>query len=767
MKNVWMPLILCVIANAQMINVYAQVDKFEWEGSQFYYYNEDGERSQEGYDAWYNGDNDHFMRSYIVMKDGKYAFMLKDGEIYSEWYDDVDRYRGGVAHVSKDGRHALIDLEGENVGGWQDWITYYPADSNLITVMKGDQFAYINMEGDMVTEWYTGLQGFSKGVCVVRTCCEEYLIDRSGEVIAGPYEDISTVYHKNFTGYPVVTEDGKKYGYINRKGEAITEMEYDKAEVMRNDSAYVEKEGKYAYINPQGQVIGQWKDLGKQIQAYAEIKGALTYAPDPGTLRYNALNFGAKGDGKSDNTQALQQAIDRCTQTGGTVYLPAGTYLTGTLFLKDNVELHLQRGAILRGSPDRTKYPALESTLGSITGKKFLFLVYAWEAKNIAITGPGTIDGNGHHDWWREVQNRREPFRPMTLGLFYSENVKLMDYTIKNAVCWTQHIAACKNVRIEGLRVYSHDNHNTDGIDIEDCENVTMSDCIIDSHDDGICLKSEGNGMCENITISNCVVSSHCNPIKFGTRSAGGFRNITIENCVIKPSDDQHEGHGISGGLAGIALECVDGGILENININNISVEGVLTPIFIRLANRSGDRGTLRNVNISNVTGSYVGRIACSITGIPGSIVENVQLSNIRITAEGGGTLEDVNRLIPEVEKSYPETTKFGKSLPAYGFYIRHAKNIRFSNVIFDYDQDDQRPAMVFDDVKTFSVDGLTAEGPNSGQPVVWIKASADGIFSGLQLTRQAASYLKVEGSRNIQLLDSDLGKVTRDVVFE
>ena len=278
-----------------------------------------------------------------------------------------------------------------------------------------------------------------------------------------------------------------------------------------------------------------------------------------------------------------------------------------------------------------------------------------------------------------------------------------------------QHYLACDRLRIDGVNIVNRNNYNNDAIDIDGCHEVTVTNVIADSDDDGITLKSTSPRLCENVRISHCIVSSHCNAIKLGTETNGGFRNINISGIVIKPSSDQREkffGQWI--GSSAISLEIVDGGILENVNVSDITVEGTEAPIFIRLGNRgrgyqlAGEDfeslipidhvGRIDGVRLDNIMIRHAGAMGCSITGLPGHPVENVWLSNITLHHQGGVSAADLplidQAVQDEKEKDYPESTMWGR-LPAKGFFVRHARNVQFHQVNILTEHDDARPEIV------------------------------------------------------------------------
>ncbi|MBS1661346.1 MAG: polygalacturonase, partial [Bacteroidetes bacterium] len=220
------------------------------------------------------------------------------------------------------------------------------------------------------------------------------------------------------------------------------------------------------------------------------------------------------------------------------------------------------------------------------------------------------------------------------------------DITLLNSGIWNQHYLDCEDLRIHQIQVYNHCNRNNDGLDIDGCRRVTVSDCIIDSDDDGIVLKSTGPAGCENIVVTGCIVSSFTNAIKCGTESTGGFKNIAIANCVIKRSRSAIPP--VFGrtniGITGLSLEIVDGGTMEGVSVTNLVIEETECPLYVRLGNRARKyspeaptppMGVMRNIDISHITASHTGNYGSSITGVPGGYIENISLSHIRLINKG------------------------------------------------------------------------------------------------------------------------------------
>ncbi len=436
---------------------------------------------------------------------------------------------------------------------------------------------------------------------------------------------------------------------------------------------------------------------------------------------YNILAYGARADGIQVNTKSIQQAIDECTKNGGgRVIVPAGKFVTGTLYLKSKVNLYLESGAILSGSTSLDDYPGNRSPFSEGLN---LSLIFAENANDISVSGKGLIDGNGHDPVFGRLDNH--PKRPKIIFFIGCKNVSVRDISLKNSAFWVQHYLGCDQVEIKGINVYSHSNFNNDGIDI-DSKNVTISDCIINTDDDALCFKSERGFPCENVKVSNCVLSSNCNAIKMGTASIAGFKNISISNCEIRlPLEDRFRNWstritGVTSGistLAGIALEVVDGGFMDGIHISSVKMTGVQTPVFIKLGNRRPGKdqdgnerpGSLKNVFIGNVQAKSNSLMSSSITGLPGADVENIRLENFTFEIPGGGTKNDADRVIPENEKDYPENRMFGFSLPGSGLYMRHVKNVELKHIRFLSAKKDERPLLFFEDVKNVNIDTLEA----------------------------------------------------------
>ena len=454
----------------------------------------------------------------------------------------------------------------------------------------------------------------------------------------------------------------------------------------------------------------------------------------------NIMDLGAKPDGATLCTDLIQKAIDDCSASGGgTVTIPPGLFLTGTIFLKDNVMLNLENSAVLLGSTKIADYKP-----GN--------LIRALNAQNIGITGNGIIDGQGHAFWIRtgdKITNHNIIFdhnRPTPGNLIQLEackNVIFENVTMRGSESWTLNLLACDEVMIRGIKIRNplHGN-NTDGIDIQACSNIIISDCDIYTNDDCIVLKNRHpkyySKVCENISITNCILTCLRNGLKIGTESLSDFKNILFSNSVIKSAKPGDELAKVAvsfmdpdsveyelSPMAGIALESVDGANLHGVTITNIVMESVVVPIFIRLANRgAGEQkvavpvpGTLKDVMISNII-AYNAYYASSITAIPGFYVENVMLKNIIIKTKGGGNKELAQKMLGEEIKTYPEGIMWGP-LPVSGFFIRHVKGLQMSDIKIIVSENDMRPLIKFDDVKDLYINNLQTNDTHKGESIL------------------------------------------------
>lgn len=496
----------------------------------------------------------------------------------------------------------------------------------------------------------------------------------------------------------------------------------------------------------------------------------------PRSGSFDIRAYGAVGDGNQLNTEAIQAAIDACAEGGGgTVYFPAGRFLSGTIYLKSNVTLHLDAGAVLLGSTNLDDYPVEVPEHRSFADNYMdKSLIYAEKVENVSIRGSGIIDGQGGCPAFQLViipgrkyyiEERPEVIRslannfkerPAIVRMIECENITVKDITFKDAASLVQWYLACEDVTIDGISVHSVANHNNDGIDIDNCEKVRIANCEIRTGDDAIVLKSTSNRICKNVTVTNCILSSGSNGFKCGTESNGGFQDITVDNCTIYET-----------GNGGISLELVDGGTFDRVSVSNITMRDASGGIFIRLGNRARSfkegmerpgMGSMSNIIISNVQAIGVHKFGCSITGLPGFPVKNVTLENIRMKYNGGGTQADADRAIPELPEAYPEFKMFGM-LSSYGFFVRHVENLRFQNLDLDFEDEDYRPAVIFEDVHGLDLSGFAAKPPEGGGPTVRFHNVRNALIHGCRVPSGTNTFLNIDGEQTekVRLIGNDL----------
>jgi polygalacturonase len=467
---------------------------------------------------------------------------------------------------------------------------------------------------------------------------------------------------------------------------------------------------------------------------------------------YDVRDFGGLGDGVFLNSNTIQYAIDYIhTNGGGRLIFYPGNYVTGSIYLKSNVTLQLESGAILLSSTNPWDFVKDENF-----GCKSM--IFAYKQDNIGITGKGMINGLGsttavnvaNYVYRGLIQDHlyhdraHDTNRPQNVHFRECNNVTITGITLKDPAGWNQAYEQCKNVYVDDIRVDAKSYWNNDGIDIIDCDGVVIKNSFFDTADDAICFKSQNdNEICQNVVVDNCTGRSSANGLKFGTASRGGFRNFKVTNLTVY---DTYR--------SAITFAAVDGGLIENIVVDGVRSVNTGNVIYLRIGDRRNNgKSSLKNVTIRNVYAeipsgkpdagySYEGPVQdnprnvspASIVGLPGLPIENVTLENIEMVYPGhsdslyakrGLTDAELDG-IPEMKNAYPEFSQF-KELPAWGLYIRHADGITFKNVTFRAKDADYRPAVVLDDVKEANFTGVKVFEPNDkGKKQIFIYKSSN-----------------------------------------
>jgi polygalacturonase len=524
------------------------------------------------------------------------------------------------------------------------------------------------------------------------------------------------------------------------------------------------------------------------IGAAAAGLPALSYAspptqetgPDQGI--FDVRKYGATGDGKTVDTPAVNRAIEAAASAGGGIVLfPAGTYLCFSIHMKSNVHLVLQQGATIEAaaSPkpgEQTGYNGgtYDSAEANTPWESYQdyghnhwhnSLIWGEGVHDFSISGPGLIFGKGLSFGSNGAARGDYPIyvaeQPgvgnKAIALKNCRNVILRDFSILKGGHFGLLLTGVDNLTIDNLKIDT----DRDGMDIDCCQNVRVSNCAVNSPwDDGICPKSSfALGYARptrNLTIADCYVtgtymlgtlldgtfkkfppdvhSGYTGRIKCGTESNGGFINVTISNCIFE-------------GCLGYALESVDGALLEDFTITNTTMRDLHSgPIFMRLGARlrgpkeSTKVGTLRRVLISNLTCFNAPLPGSILTGVPGASIQDVKLSNIYIETAGGGTADMASTVPPELEDGYPDPHRFGP-IPASGFFMRHMRNVEMSHVEIANATNDVRPAFYLSDVDRADFLAITApQGANGAFAlrsvknlrIGWSRAAADTIISSV-----------------------------------
>ena len=473
----------------------------------------------------------------------------------------------------------------------------------------------------------------------------------------------------------------------------------------------------------------------------------------------NIERFGALGDGKTLNSIAIQKAIDYCNQTGGgKVVFPPGRFLSGTIALKNNVTLQLQKGAVLVGSTNLGDYQNFDPFLEGLGIRVGWALIVGVDVTNIGIEGEGVIDGQGAALKAQQIITDKRPegerwgLRPFLLRLVRCQKISVSGVTLSYSAAWTSHYFQCQDVSIRRVKIVSRGVAHNDGIDIDGCQRVTINDCDIDSGDDALCFKTTSSKMpCSHITVSGMRLKSGQGAIKMGTESMAAFEDIKISGCYIYNTNN-----------GGIKLLSVDGAHLRRVTISDITMVNVKTPILIRLGSRLSvfrkDQdmqqltGTLEDVLIKNIKAQAADTAQLSppsgvlITGVADHPIKNLTLQNIEITLAGRGTLTHAQQIVPEAIDKYPEVKTFGPTIPAYGVWARHVESLTLNNVRFILKANDMRPAIICDDGKGIRINNCKIPSTNGSEAIIKLSNVNGASISGNKVLGTAGAF--VSGDR-------------------
>jgi len=486
----------------------------------------------------------------------------------------------------------------------------------------------------------------------------------------------------------------------------------------------------------------------------------------------DVTKYGAVGDGQTLNSVFIQKAIDACNQSGGgKVIFPKGTFLSGTIVLKDNVTLHLQKGARLLGSININDYQNLDPFVEGLGIHVGWALLVAVDAKNVGIEGEGAIDGQGSKLKAEQIKTDSRPegqrwgCRPFLVRIVRCNGVTVKDVTLNYAAAWTSHYFQSKNVLIENVKIVSVGVAHNDGIDIDGCQDVRIKNCDVTSGDDALVFKTTSSKMaCKNIVVSGLRLKSNQAGIKMGTESMANFEDIKISDCYIYDTKN-----------GGIKLLTVDGAHLRNIEISDITMVNVRTPMLFRLGSRLSvfrkdvdtqqPTGTFENVIVKNVKAKAADSAQLKppsgilITGVPGHYITNLILENIEIDLLGTGTAENARHEVPEAIDKYPEVKTFGPTIPAYGVWARHVEGLKLKNVTFRLKNNDLRPAIICEDGKNIEITQCHIPETKGAQSVIRFGNVNGAVISNNEVKGKANAFVLKEGNtKDVKLVNNKIG---------
>ena len=408
-------------------------------------------------------------------------------------------------------------------------------------------------------------------------------------------------------------------------------------------------------------------------------------------------------------TAAIQAAVDRAAEQGGTVLLSQGDYVSGTIVLRSNVRLMVGKGARLLASTDLKDFPehhARRLTVQDTSMGMHQSLIFAEGCVNIGICGDGEIDGRGvPANFPGDETAQGTPGRPFVIRVIDCTDVHVCDITLRNAPCWMENYLNCDRLLVERIKVFNHANYNNDGIDIDGCRDVIVRGCVIHSGDDACCFKGASQRPLERVLIENCELFSACNAFKVGTDTQGDFRRVLVRNCVIGGLEEDPSGLKHPCSDSGVSLEIVDGGVMEDFLLTNLHITRAWSPLFMRLENRGrvkpGDPvppvGIMRRLAITHVTGDDNGPRGSYFIGVPERPIEDVLLHDIHLAQHVSVKPVLDEDALDEMRGVYPDAHMIDGQgdAPAWGLWARHIRRLKLSDYAVTPDGEDPRPEYV------------------------------------------------------------------------
>jgi polygalacturonase len=464
---------------------------------------------------------------------------------------------------------------------------------------------------------------------------------------------------------------------------------------------------------------------------------------------FNIIDFGAVADGQTLCTKAFAAAVSAGTAAGGgTIYVPAGNYLTGPIHLQSNLTLNLDAGARLLFSRDSAVYPIIVSRWEGVERPVYSPLIYGVNLVNVALTGQGVIDGQGAVWWDRQRQNTLEYPRPRMVGFEYCRNVLIEGLTFTNSPAWTLHPIGCENFTVNQVTICNPaDSSNTDGINPESCRNVHIANCHVDVGDDCIALKSGAEKChakiaCENITITNCTMGHGHGGVVIGSEMSGGVRNVVISNCVFEGTD-----RGIR-----IKSRRGRGGVVEDIRVNNMIMKKVITPFALNEYYHCGPGGkepavwdkrphpvdhttpVLRRIHFSNITAREVSATAGFLYGLPEMPITDVSFANVTV------------QLAVSAAPGMPDMMCHLEPFLQQGFFGCNLNNIFFNNVTVG---GPAGPAFQIENTSNIEFSHCFAAQVPKEKPVIRLQDVDRAVVAVAWPASDRQTYLEVRGSQS------------------
>ena len=611
-------------------------------------------------------------------------YVSQSGEPYMVFSHEWLQVKDGeicAVKLSEDLTHAVGDpfvLFHASEAPWAKWLTH---SSGLVGCVTDGPFMWRGSRGELFCLWASFSEsGYTEGVAV----------SDNGE-IDGHFTQLSPLFDKD-GGHGMVFRDLQGHLYLT----------------LHSPNTHLQEHPVFLPLMEKG---GRLQSLRAEKPAWASEPPAGFPLPVPPVFPDVVLtpeDMGYTGEGLA--TAFLQAAMDRLEETGGgTLRLRQGDYVSGTIRFRSHVRLEIGKGSRLLASTDLKDFPechAKRLTVQDTSMGMHQSLIFAEGCEGIEICGPGEICGQGSPaSFPGEETAQGTPGRPFVMRVIDCRHVAVHDLTLRDSACWMQNYLNCEDLEIARVCVQNQVNYNNDGLDLDGCRRVWVHDCVIHSGDDGICFKGAGQTECSDVLVENCQVYSSCNAVKIGTDTQGTFRRICVRNCEIGGVETDPSGLKHPWADSGISLEMMDGGEVDRIWMENLRMERVWSPFFMRLENRGrvkpGDPvpgpGKLHHIVLKNIRGTQTGPRGSYFLGSPEQAIESVYMEKIQLRQQSSTkpVLKDAD--VGRMKDVYPDAhmiDSLGDS-PARVLWLRYVHDLTLDGVRVDIEGEDPRPDFV------------------------------------------------------------------------